>query len=169
MRPVSGTKGNLRASALWGKKTKGEARSSALWGKPGRSMAAFLAIITVLAAPVAAPAKDGPGHNSSPGALVPDGLFARAQANPDKLFPVIVQAKAGKSSTYVANLVQGVSTKGKCKAKGVKKKFSAVNGVAGTNGNDLGDPGEPVECRRVQDSVPVPLPFRPPANPSIGM
>jgi subtilisin family serine protease len=132
MRPVSGTKGNLRASALWGKKTKGEARSSALWGKPGRSMAAFLAIITVLAAPVAAPAKDGQGHDSSPGALVPDGLFARARANPDKLFSVIVQARAGKSSTYVANLVQGVSTKGKSKgkAKGLKKKFSAVNGVA---------------------------------------
>ena len=36
MRPVSGTKGNLRGSALWGKKTKGEARTSALWGKPGR-------------------------------------------------------------------------------------------------------------------------------------
>ena len=62
MRPVSGTKGNLRGSALWGKKTKGEARSSALWGKPGRNIAAFLAIITVLAAPVAAPAKNGPGH-----------------------------------------------------------------------------------------------------------
>jgi serine protease AprX len=130
MRPVSGTKGNLRGSALWGKKTKGEARSSALWGKPGRGFAVFLAIITVLAAPVAAPASDGSGQNSSSGALVPDGLFARAQANPAKRFSVIVQAKPGKSSTYVARLVQGVSTQVNGRAKGLKKKFSAVNGVS---------------------------------------
>jgi serine protease AprX len=130
MRPVSGTKGNLRGSALWGKKTKGEARSSALWGKPGRNIAAFLAIITVLAAPVAAPAKNGPGHGqgSVSLALVPDSLFASAQQNPDQLFSVIVQAKRGKSSAYVATLVQGISSKGK--AKGLKKKFTAVNGVS---------------------------------------
>ena len=132
MRPVSGTKGNLRGSALWGKKTKGEARSSALWGKPGRGIAAFLAIITVLAAPVAAPAKNGPGHGqgSVSLALVPDSLFASAQQNPDQLFSVIVQAKRGKSSAYVATLVQGISSKGKGKAKGLKKKFTAVNGVS---------------------------------------
>ena len=130
MRPVSGTKGNLRGSALWGKKTKGEARSSALWGKPGRNIAAFLAIITVLAAPVAAPAKNGPGHGqgSVSLALVPDSLFASAQQNPDQLFSVIVQAKRGKSSAYVATPVQGISSKGK--AKGLKKKFTAVNGVS---------------------------------------
>jgi serine protease AprX len=129
MRPVSGTTGNLRGSALWGKKTKGEARSSALWGKPGRGFAAFLAIITVLAAPVAAPASGGSGQGSSSGALVPDGLFARAQANPSKRFSVIVQAKPGKSSTYVAKLVQGVSSTVNGRAKGLKKKFSAVKGV----------------------------------------
>jgi serine protease AprX len=130
MRPVSGTKGNLRASALWGKKTKGEARSSALWGKPGRGFAAFLAIITVLAAPVAAPASDGSGQGSSSGALVPDRLFALAQAKPKRLFSVIVQAKPGKSSTYVARLVQGVSSQSDSKAKGLKKQFRAVNGVS---------------------------------------
>jgi serine protease AprX len=130
MRPVSGTTGNLRGSALWGKKTKGEARSSALWGKPGRGFAAFLAIITVLAAPVAAPASGGSGQGSSSGALVPDGLFARAQANPSKRFSVIVQAKPGKSSTYVAKLVQGVSSTVNGRAKGLKKKFSAVKGVS---------------------------------------
>jgi serine protease AprX len=129
MRPVSGTRGNVRGSALWGKETKGEARSSALWGKPGRGLAAFLAIITVLAAPVAAPASNGGGPgSSSSGALVPDALLARAEAHPTQLFSVIVQAKPGKSSTYVARLVQGVSATGK--AKGLKRKFSAVNGVS---------------------------------------
>ena len=119
MRQLSGTKGNLRGSALWGKKTKGEARSSALWGKPGR-LAALLSLVGVLAAPTAA----------SAGALVPDSLLARAQANPDGAINVIVQAKPGKSSTYVAGLVNGVVEEHPGKAKGLKKKFSAVNGVS---------------------------------------
>jgi serine protease AprX len=128
MRQVSGTKGDLRASALWGKKTKGEARSSALWGKPGRGFTALLAIITVLAAPVAAPAANG--SDPSSGALVPDGLMARAQAHPTSVYRVIVQAKPGKSSRYVASLVQGVVATHPGKAKGLQRKFSALNGVS---------------------------------------
>jgi serine protease AprX len=138
MRQVSGTKGNLRASALWGKKTKGEARSSALWGKPGRGFTALLAIITVLAAPVAAPAANG--SNPSSGALVPDGLMARAQAHPTSVFRVIVQAKPGKSSRYVASLVQGVVSAHPGKAKGLQRKFSALNGVsAALTGGQIAD------------------------------
>ena len=102
MRPVSGTKGNLRASALWGKKTKGEARSSALWGKPGRGFA-VLAAFVALAAPAGAFASEG---GSEPSALVPDALLARAQASPDRAFSVIIQARPGKSSAAVARLVQ---------------------------------------------------------------
>jgi serine protease AprX len=128
MRPVGGTKGNLRGSALWGKKTKGEARSSALWGKPGRRAAALLAVVGILAAPVAAPASNGNGASS--GALVPNALLANAQAHPGGKFRVIVQAKPGKSSTYVASLVKGVVSKHPGKSRGLKKKFSAVNGVS---------------------------------------
>ena len=125
MRQVNGTKGGLRGSALWGKKTKGEARSSALWGKPGRGFAAFLATIAVFAAPLAAPAAA-----ASPPALVPDGLMASAQQNPDRMFAVIVQAKHGKGSNHVARLVNAVAANHAGKAKGLKKKFLAVNGVA---------------------------------------
>jgi serine protease AprX len=128
MRPVGGTKGNLRGSALWGKKTKGEARSSALWGKPGRRTASLLAVVGVLAAPVASPASNGNGASS--GALVPSGLLARAQAHPAGKFRVIVQAKPGKSSTYVASAVRGVVSKHPGKSRGLKKKFFAVNGVS---------------------------------------
>jgi serine protease AprX len=124
MRHVSGTKGNLRGSALWGKKTKGEIRSSALWGKPGRGAAALLAVVAVLAAPAAASA------SGQDGALVPDGLMARAQAKPDRAFNVIVQAKPGRSSAYVARMVNGVVAEHQGKAKGLKQKFSAVNGVS---------------------------------------
>jgi serine protease AprX len=126
MRPVGGTKGNLRGSALWGKKTKGEARSGALWGKPGRRAAALLAVVGILAAPVAAPASNG----ASSGALVPTALLANAKAHPGAKFRVIVQAKPGKSSTYVASLVKGVVSKHPGKSRGLKKKFSAVNGVS---------------------------------------
>ena len=128
MRPVGGTKGNLRGSALWGKKTKGEARSSALWGKPGRRAAALLAVVGILAAPVAAPASNGNGASS--GALVPNALLANAQAHPGGKFRVIVQARPGKSSTYVASLVKGVVSKHPGKSRGLKKKFSAVNGAS---------------------------------------
>jgi serine protease AprX len=126
MRPVSGTKGNLRASALWGKKTRGEARSSALWGKPGRGFA-LLAVLVALAAPAGAFATEG---SNGPTALVPDGLLARAQANPDKAFSVIVQAKPGKSSATVARLVEGAVSRHPGRAKGLKKKFVALNGVS---------------------------------------
>ena len=127
MRQVSGMKGNLRGSALWGKKTKGEARSSALWGKPGRGFATFLATVAVFAAPLAAPAA---AKNGSSGALVPDGLMARAQQDPGRMFAVIVQAKHGKGSNHVARLVNDVAAKHTGKPKGLQKKFLAVNGVS---------------------------------------
>ena len=125
MRPVSGTKGNLRGSALWGKKTKGEARASALWGKPGRGFA-FLAAFIALSAPTGAFASDG----SAQGAIVPDALLARAQANPDGAFSVIIQAKPGKSSAAVARLVQDAISRHPGKANGLKKKFVALKGVS---------------------------------------
>jgi serine protease AprX len=127
MRPVSGTKGNLRASALWGKKTKGEARASALWGKPGRGFAALLAALVALSVPVAAPAA---GNQPAPGALVPNALLAGAQAHPTRVFRVIVQAKPGKSSREVARVVNGVVAQHPGKAQGLKRQFSAVAGVA---------------------------------------
>ena len=126
MRPVSGTKGNLRASALWGKKTKGEARSSALWGKPGRGFA-VLATFVALAAPAGAFASEG---GSEPSALVPDALLARAQASPDRAFSVIIQARPGRSSAAVARLLQDAVASHPGQAKGLKKKFVALNGVS---------------------------------------
>jgi serine protease AprX len=127
MRPVSGTKGNLRGSALWGKKTKGEARSSALWGKPGRCFA-VLAALVALSAPVGASALGGGPPAGR--ALVPDSLLASAQANPNRVFQVIVQAKPGKSSAQVANLVQGAVSRHPGKANGLKRKFASFKGVS---------------------------------------
>jgi len=85
-------------------------------------------VVGILAAPVAAPASNGNGASS--GALVPNALLANAQAHPGGKFRVIVQARPGKSSTYVASLVKGVVSKHPGKSRGLKKKFSAVNGAS---------------------------------------
>jgi hypothetical protein len=130
MRPVGGTKGNLRGSALWGKRTKGEARSSALWGKPGRRAAALLAVVGILAAPVAAPASNGNGASSS-GARssltrcsptrkrIPAGSFASSC----RRSPARARRTSRASSKASSRSIPG-------KSRGLKKKFSAVNGVS---------------------------------------
>ena len=100
MRPVSGTRGNLRGSALWGK-PKGESRSSALWGKPGRGFA-ILALVAALAAPVAATAGESGRSVQAARALVPASLMADAEAHPTKVFYVIVQGSRGTKSSTVA-------------------------------------------------------------------
>jgi serine protease AprX len=127
MRQVSGTRGTLRGSALWGKKTKGESRSSALWGKPGRGFA-VLALLAVLAAPLAATAADRGFAPAS--ALVPTSLLAEAQSHPNQLFSVIVQAKRGQKSDFVAAQVAGSKARHPGKAKGLKKSFTSIPGVS---------------------------------------
>src|SRR6185503_433241 len=84
MRQVTGTRGNLRGSALWGK-PKGESRSSALWGKPGRGFT-ILALVVALAAPVAATAGQAGRSVQAARALVPESLMADAEAHPAKVF-----------------------------------------------------------------------------------
>ena len=128
MRQVSGTRGTLRGSALWGK-PKGESRSSALWGKPGRGFV-VMALVVALAAPVAATA--GSSGRSAQGnrAIVPASLMAEAQAHPDQIFSVIVQGKHGTKSSSVANAVVDSTDAKPGKAKGLKRTFSSVSGVS---------------------------------------
>jgi serine protease AprX len=128
MRQVSGTRGNLRGSALWGK-PKGESRSSALWGKPGRRLA-ILALVAVLAAPVAATAGDRGRVVQKTRALVPAGLLTDAQSHPGKVFHVIVQGTRGKQSSTVAREVASSKKAKPGKAAGLKKTFKSVNGVS---------------------------------------
>jgi serine protease AprX len=128
MRQVNGTRGNLRGSALWGK-PKGESRSSALWGKPGRSFA-ILALVAVLAAPVAATAGEPSRSVQAARALVPASLMAEAQAHPSRVFNVIVQGSRGTKSSTVAQSVSNSLSAKPGKAKGVKKAFTSLNGVS---------------------------------------
>ncbi|MEO8289754.1 MAG: S8 family serine peptidase [Gaiellaceae bacterium] len=129
MRRLNGTRGILRGRALWGKKTKGESRSSALWGKPGRGFV-MLALLAVLAAPLAATASDRGRGLAPTGALVPAGLLADAQNHPNQTFSVIVQAKRGKKTDFVAATLAGSTSRHPGKAKGLKKRFASIPGVA---------------------------------------
>jgi serine protease AprX len=128
MRQVSGTRGTLRGSALWGK-PKGESRSSALWGKPGRGFV-VMALVVALAAPVAATAGSSGRSVQGNHAIVPASLMAEAQAHPSQIFSVIVQGKNGTKSSSVANAVLDSTDAKPGKAKGLKRTFSSVSGVS---------------------------------------
>src|SRR4051812_46688618 len=128
MRQVSGTRGNPRGSALWGK-PKGESRSSALWGKPGRGFA-ILALVAALAAPVAATAGQTARSVQAARALVPASLMADAEAHPTKVFNVIVQGSRGTKSSSIAQAVNNSLSAKPGKAKGVGKSFTSLNGVS---------------------------------------
>jgi serine protease AprX len=87
--------GEARSSALWGKGSGGQSRGSALWGRGGRSGIALLALVLSVVIPAAGIA--GPEKTR---ALVPSDLISEAQAEPDKIFKVVVQGdqKRGNSA-----------------------------------------------------------------------
>jgi serine protease AprX len=123
MRYDRGTNGGLRQSALWGKPSKGETRSSALWGKGGRGLLSLVVVALALTAPVGATA-------SSRYAYTTPGLVASAKANPSATFNVIIQGNADKSTGAVASVVKNELNRSLGQARGIKRQFSSVNGVA---------------------------------------
>src|SRR3954447_77795 len=123
MRLDRGTNGGLRQSALWGKPSKGETRSSALWGKGGRGLLMMAVLTLAFIAPMGANA-------SSRYAYTTPGLVVSAKANPAATFNVIIQGDADKSTGAIASVVKDELNRDRGKAKGVKRQFSSVNGVA---------------------------------------
>jgi serine protease AprX len=115
----------VRWNALWGKPSRGETRSSALWGKGGRGFMSTLALAVALSVPVAAGAASGPRC-----AYTTPGLLAAAKATPAATFNVIVQGNPGKSTGAIASAVKSELSRERGKAKGIKRQFSSVNGVA---------------------------------------
>jgi serine protease AprX len=119
--------GEARSSALWGKGSGGQSRGSALWGRGGRSSIALLALVLSVIIPAAGIA--GPENTR---ALVPGDLISAAQAEPDKIFQVIVQGDQlnGKSSD-VADVARSEGGK-------AKRVFSSLVGASvELSGKDL--------------------------------
>jgi serine protease AprX len=120
-RPLNG---GDRSSALWGRGGR-ETRSSALWGRGGRSAVALLALVASVVIPAAGIA------GGKQEAMVPADLFARAEANPDATFEVIVQGRRGDGNGRVLEEVKENGGQ-------LKKAFRSINGAAATvSGKDL--------------------------------
>jgi serine protease AprX len=116
----------IRANALWGR--RGESRSNALWGSGKRGMI-MLALAAMLVVPMASSASSGSGKNG--GAIVPTSLLAKATANPNQMFDVIVQGDKKSSSADVAKDVQSEHGNG-------MRRFMSVAGVqTSISGKDL--------------------------------
>jgi serine protease AprX len=124
MRQDRGTNGGFRESALWGKPANGETRSSALWGKGGRALLVIAVLALALTAPV------GAGASSRDYAYTTPGLLASAKASPSATFDVIIQGSRDKSTAAIASVVRNELARNAGRAKGIKRQFSSVNGVA---------------------------------------
>jgi serine protease AprX len=127
-------KEGVRQSALWGKRSG--SRGSALWGKGGRGFAAFLGVLAMVAGPLA---PIGESKTKDYDAFVTPTLLESAQANPDKLFHVIVQGDGSRSSAFVTRLVATEAAKGsggssentdRFYRKQLRAQFTSVNGLA---------------------------------------
>ena len=134
MRGEARLKEGVRSSALWGKRSG--SRGSALWGKGGRGFAAFLGALVMVAGPLA---PVGESKTKDYDAFVTPTLLQSAQANPDKLFHVIVQGDASRSSAFVTRLVAAEAAKGSGNSaenqdrfyrKQLRAQFTSVNGLA---------------------------------------
>ena len=101
----------------------GGLRQSALWGKPGRALASMVVVALALVATTA------PGASTRYAYTTP-GLIQSAKANPSQTFSVIIQGDADKSTGAIASVVKGELKIDRGAAKGIKRQFASVNGVA---------------------------------------
>jgi serine protease AprX len=105
-RNKSGSRGDVRQSALWGSGNRGgEFRSNALWGKGGRgSVITLVGVLVLSLAAGAASARDNtpPVARSVTATVVETGLLERAQANPKQKFRIIVQSAKSADAAETA-------------------------------------------------------------------
>jgi len=88
--------GEHRSSALWGTGNRGgDARSNALWGKGGRGLVTALVAVLVVAAPLAAGARNGDIQVAATTYIDPY-LLAKAQTAPEQLVKVVIRSTAPK-------------------------------------------------------------------------
>jgi serine protease AprX len=91
-------RGEHRTSALWGTGNRGgDSRSNALWGKGGRGLVTALCAVLVVAAPLAAGARNDSKNELriASSTYVDPILLAKAQAQPESLVKVIIQSDEG--------------------------------------------------------------------------
>ena len=95
----SSPRGEHRSSALWGTGNRGgDSRSNALWGKGGRGLVTALVAVLVVAAPLAAGARQdskAPELKIASSTYIDPILMAKATTAPNELVKVIITADSG--------------------------------------------------------------------------
>ena len=108
----------------------GQARGNALWGGKG-SLAATLAALLVVALALGAGRVQAAEGSQSDAYLSP-GLEAEAEASPDALFDVIVQARRGKKTEDIAEEVTRIQSDLPGTGSKLKRKFISIAGTSAT-------------------------------------
>ena len=111
----------------------GENRGNVLWGDDRRTLIHPFALLLLLVAALALLGGRLEGAQaSSADAYVSPGLLAEAEASPDALFDVIVQATPGKKTADVAEEVTDVQKDEPGKGSKLKRKFISIAGTSAT-------------------------------------
>jgi serine protease AprX len=104
-------------------------RGNALWG--GGKRWSVLAALTVSALAVLA-GQVTPATASGSDAYLSPGLLEEAEANPEQLFDVIVQAERGRKTADVADEVDDVVEDDPATGSKLKRKFISITGASAT-------------------------------------
>ena len=130
-RDTSGTRGQVRSSALWGTGNRGgDSRANALWGKGGRGFAAFMLVLVATAVPLAGAGKGSNKPASTP-SYVDAYLTGMAENHPNTLVKAIIQSTEGvdeaQDAFKHADRMDSVLDR-----EGVKDSYKFVSSVAVT-------------------------------------
>jgi serine protease AprX len=131
----SSPRGEHRSSALWGTGNRGgDSRSNALWGKGGRGLVTALCAVLVVAAPLAAGARQSDKSiKVAPTTYIDPILLAKAQTTPNELVNVIIQGDQGMGQANTAFAYADhneTSQKGKADGEQVNRKLRFVGSLA---------------------------------------
>ena len=107
----------------------GGLRGNALWGGTGGKLPPLLAVLLVLAFAFGAGGV-GQAEAAKDTAYVPQELLAAAQAYPNVVFDVIVQARRGRTSSDLADDVRQTRRDVPGKGFGVRRKFASFAGTS---------------------------------------
>jgi serine protease AprX len=108
----------------------GETRGNALWGSKG-TLSLTLAVMIVGALALGG-GRVAAAESPKLDAYVSPGLLDEANASPDALFDVIVQARMGKKTDDVANEVAKIQKEEPSKGSKLKRKFISIAGTSAT-------------------------------------
>ncbi|MFO7572555.1 MAG: S8 family serine peptidase [Gaiellaceae bacterium] len=108
-----------------------EARGNVLWGDGERRLALVAAVASLLVLALLGGRVDGADASPKDAYLSP-GLMAEAEAAPNTLFGVIVQARKGKRTDDVVDEIQRVTKETPAKGVALGRKFISINGASAT-------------------------------------